>query len=128
MKEKITRIMFRFYETQDADLIAWYRSLPPRKKGEIIKDVLRRELPLTEKKETPQLDAGNLLADIRQIVDASIAGALEEYALPTEKKVAEKEEEDTEANNLLDALVQSSRIELEDDAPEPRQEGWGNSW
>ena len=127
MKEKNIRIMFRFYETQDADLIAWYDDLPSGKKGEKIKSVLRRELPLTEEKEAPSLDAGNLLADIRQIVDLSIKDALEEYALPTEKK-ATAIEEDTEANDLLDTLINNNRIELEGDSPGPKNTGWGDSW
>jgi hypothetical protein len=126
MKSKYRKITIRFSYERDADLLTWYDSLRGRK-GEEIRNVLRRQLSLTEKKEAPQLDAGNLLADIRQIVDVAITGALEEYALPTEKKVAEKEE-DSEASNLLDALVQSSRIELEDDVPKPKKEGWGDSW
>jgi hypothetical protein len=127
MEDEITRVMLRFYKSKDADLIAWYDDLPPRKKGEIIKDVLRRQLSLTKKKETPQLDASNLLADIRQIVDVAIKSALEEYALPSEKKATDTKE-DTEADDLLNALVSNSKIELEDDAPEPKKTGWGDSW
>ena len=123
MSRKIT---IRLSHEDDADLLAWYDDIRG-KKGEKIKDVLRRELPLTEKKETPQLDVGNLLSDIRQIVDSAITGALEEYALPTEKEATDIKE-DAEAENLLDALIGSSRIDLEDDAPEPKHEGWGTSW
>ncbi|MBT7191786.1 MAG: hypothetical protein HN736_15120 [Anaerolineae bacterium] len=126
MKSKTRKITIRFSIEEDACFLAWYDSLRGRK-GEKIKDVLRRELSLTDKEEAPQLYASNLLADIRQIVDAAITSALEEYALPSEKKATEIEE-DTEAENLLDALVQNSRVELEDDAPKPKQEGWGNSW
>ena len=126
MKSKTRKITIRFSCEQDADLLAWYDNLRGRK-GEKIKDVLRRELPLTEKKETPQLDVGNLLSDIRQIVDSAITGALEEYALPTEKEATDIKE-DAEAENLLNALIESSRIDLEDDAPEPKHEGWGASW
>ena len=126
MKPKTRKITIRFSIEEDADLLIWYDSLRG-KKGEEIKDVLRRELSLTEKKESHQLDAGNLLADIRQIVDAAVTGALEEYALPIEKEATDIKE-DAEAENLLDALVQSSRIELVDDAPKPKKEGWGDSW
>jgi len=126
MKSKTRKITIRFSIEEDADLLTWYDSLRGRK-GEKIKDVLRRELSLTEKKESHQLDAGNLLANIRQIVDLALKSALEEYALPTEKKATDFKE-DTEAENLLDALVQNSRVELEDDAPKPKQEGWGASW
>lgn len=127
MNSKYRKITIRFSIEEDADLLAWYDNLNSGKKGEIIKDVLRRQLSMSDKKEAPQLNASKLLADIRQIVDASIVGALEEYALPVEKKVAEKEE-DTEAENLLDALIGSSRIDLEDDAPDPKNTGWGDSW
>ena len=128
MKSKTRKITIRFSVEEDTDLLAWYDSLRGRK-GEKIKDVLRQKLSLTEKEETSQhqLDAGSLLADIRQIVDAAITGAFEEYALPSEKKT-QAVEEDTEAENLLDALINNSRIELEDDAPEPEHEGWGNNW
>ncbi|MGP8330134.1 MAG: hypothetical protein ACT6FF_07440 [Methanosarcinaceae archaeon] len=126
MNSKYRKITIRFSLEEDAGFLAWYDNLRGRK-GEQIRSVLRRELSLTEKKEAHQLDASNLLSDIRQIVDAAITGAFEEYALPAEKKVTEKEE-DSEAENLLDALIGSSRIDLEDDAPEPKQEGWGASW
>ena len=126
MNSKYRKITIRFSVEKDADFLAWYDNLRGRK-GEEIKNVLRRQLSLTEKQESPQLDVGNLLADIRQIVDTAVTGALEEYALPSEKKATEIKE-DVEAENLLDALVQSSRIELEDDTPKPKVEGWGDSW
>ena len=126
MNSKYRKITIRFSLEEDADFLTWYDNLRGRK-GEQIRSVLRRQLSLTEKKEAPQLDASNLLANIRQIVDLALKSALEEYALPTEKKATDMEE-DTEANDLLDALVQSSRVELEDDAPKPKQEGWGASW
>ncbi|MBT3313327.1 MAG: hypothetical protein HN390_01815 [Anaerolineae bacterium] len=126
MKPKTRKITIRFSAEEDADLLAWYDNLRG-KKGEEIKNILRRQLSLTEKKEAPQLDASNLLADIRQIVDISIKGALEEYAIPSEKKATEIEE-DTEANDLLDMLINNNRVELENDASEPKNAGWGDSW
>ena len=126
MKSKTRKITIRFSAEEDADLLAWYDNLQG-KKGEEIKDVLRRQLSLTEEQEAPQLDASNFLANIRQIVNISIKGALEEYALPSEKK-AMAIEEDTEADDLLDTLINNSCVELESDAPEPKNTGWGDNW
>ena len=60
-------------------------------------------------------------------MEVAIQSALEEYALPTEKKAIEAEE-DAEAENLLDALIQGSKIELEDEKPQSKNTGWGDSW
>ena len=115
MKGQILRVMIRLYESEDADLIAWYRKLPDRKRGEIIKNMLRNALSQPDEEEAPQLDGSNLLPEIREVVEVAIRSALEEYALPTEKKTIEAKE-DAEAESLLDALIQGSKIEL-DSAP-----------
>ena len=127
MKGQISRVMIRLYEPEDADLIAWYKKLPDRRRGEIIKNTLRHVLSQPDEKESSQIDGSNLLPEIREIVELTIRGALEEYALPTEKKAIEAEE-DVEAENLLNALIQGSKIELEDEKPRSKNTGWGDSW
>ena len=117
MANNTRKITIRFHPDQDADLLSWYDTLRGEK-GRSIKQALRRALLPDDPQNAPQLDAGNLLAEVREVVEIAIQSALEEYALPAEKKAIETEE-DVEAENLLNALIQGSKIEL-DSAPEKR--------
>jgi len=72
------KITLRLYPGPDDELIVWLNglNLPYGKKGEAIKDALRRGLGQSATTNPATLDAGSLLADIRQVIEASIQTSL----------------------------------------------------
>jgi hypothetical protein len=67
------KITLRFYPGTDDELIAWLSelNLPYGKKGEAIKAAMRRGLDQADR-----LDAGSLLADIRQTIETTLQKSL----------------------------------------------------
>lgn len=72
------KITLRFYPGTDDELIAWLSdlNLPYGKKGEAIKAAMRRGLEPASKVTPDPLDAGSLLADIRQTIETTIQNSL----------------------------------------------------
>ncbi len=72
------KITLRFYPGTDDELIAWLNELdlPYGKKGEAIKAAMRCGLKQTSRVTPDPLDAGTLLADIRQIIETTIQNSL----------------------------------------------------
>ena len=72
------KITLRLYPGPDDELIVWLNglNLPYGKKGEAIKDALRRGLGQSATTNPAALDAGSLLADLRQVIEASIQTSL----------------------------------------------------
>ena len=79
---KDLKITLRFYPGADDELIAWLNGLHLSygKKGAAIKDVLRKGLSPTITNQPVRLDAGNLLADIRQVVEVAIQASLVSFS------------------------------------------------
>lgn len=70
---KPLKLTIRFYPGQDDDLIDWLGDMQTSygKKGEAIKDALRRGLGTTGGgSSTPTIDMGSLLADIRLVFES----------------------------------------------------------
>ncbi len=121
-KEK--KLTLRLRPGEDDDLLIWLDELrlPHGKKGETIKDTLRRGLRSAETPSVTKLDAGNLLADIRQVVEATLVSALANISLEASSPM-ESAEEDEKIGVCLDQLGESLLFELDDD----RDEGWGKT-
>jgi hypothetical protein len=102
---KYLKLTTRFYPGQDDDLIAWLEDMHASygKKGETVKDVLRKGLGAGSSNSAIQLDTGSLLADIRQVVESALAS----HALqPTVQ---------TEAESQDDALAEEQLSRLDHD-------------
>jgi hypothetical protein len=72
------KITLRFYPGTDDELIAWLSELdlPYGKKGEAIKAAMRRGLDQAVRVSPDPLDAGSLLADIRQTIETTLQKSL----------------------------------------------------
>ena len=73
---KPLKLTIRFYPGQDDDLISWLGDMQISygKKGEAIKDTLRRGLGTTSgDSSSPPIDTGSLLADIRLMFESALA-------------------------------------------------------
>jgi hypothetical protein len=75
---KELKITLRFYPGTDDELIAWLSelNLSYGKKGEAIKAAMRRGLEQTSGVTPDFLDAGSLLADIRQTIETTLQKSL----------------------------------------------------
>lgn len=120
MKQRLPTVYL--YPEQDEDLVQWLAQLdtqPGVNRSQAIKEALRRGLGLPTSAPLPSpsgpvrgglavsasLDAGDLLVDIRQIVEAAVESALGRHALPGVSPVREQSPDEaalTEA--LLDQL------------------------
>ena len=118
---KYLKLTIRFYPGQDDDLIAWLEEMRASygKKGETVKGTLRKGLGATESRSAVQLDTGSLLADIRQVMESTLASYAFQPAAQAEAKV---QEEDVAEERL-------SRLDLalSLDPPEPPTKIWGES-
>jgi len=72
---KYLKLTIRFYPGQDDDLIAWLEEMRASygKKGETVKGTLRKGLGAVDSASAVALDHGSLLADIRQVMESSLA-------------------------------------------------------
>jgi hypothetical protein len=73
---KPLKLTIRFHPGQDDDLIDWLGDMQTAygKKGEAIKDALRRGLGTTSGgSSAPPIDTGSLLADIRLMFESALA-------------------------------------------------------
>ncbi len=118
------KLTLRLRSGADDDLIAWLDDLrlPHGKKGEAIKNILRRGLESGEDPPTSKLDAGSLLVDIRQVVEATVTTALANISL-TANTLATDSEEDEYANNCLDQLGEELLFDLDDE----EETSWGKT-
>jgi hypothetical protein len=116
---KYLKLTIRFYPGQDDDLIAWLEEMRASygKKGETVKDVLRKGLGTTGSSSAMPLDTGSLLADIRQMMESSLAS----YAFQPAAHVDAKVQDDDLAEERLSRLD----LGLSLDPPEPLPKKWG---
>ena len=82
------KLTIRFYPGQDDDLIAWLEEMRASygKKGETVKDVLRKGLGAIGDSSIVPLDTGSLLADIRQVMESTLASFTFQPASQAEAK------------------------------------------
>jgi|GEM_PF-1893479 len=115
---KYLKLTIRFYPGQDDDLIAWLEEMRASygKKGETVKDVLRKGLGAVDSKSAIPLDTGSLLADIRQVIESSLAS----YAFQPAVQEAEKSKDDEIAEERLSRLD----LDLSLDLPKPQIKTW----
>ncbi len=118
------KITLRLRPGEDDDLLAWVDGLrlPHGKKGEEIKDTLRRGIGSEEAAPAAQLDAGNLLADIRQVLEATLSTQLANLSLRANAPVSDTED-DEYANACLDQLGDALLFDVDDED----EQGWGNA-
>lgn len=115
---KHLKLSIRFYPGQDDDLIAWLEEMRVSygKKGETVKEVLRKGLGATGSGPEVQLDAGSLLADIRQVIESSFAS----YAFQPTVQTEAKSRDDEIAEERLSRLD----LDLSLDPPSPQPKTW----
>ena len=118
---KYLKLTIRFYPGQDDDLIAWLEEMRASygKKGETVKGTLRKGLGVTESSSAVALDCSGLLADIRQVMESTLASYAFQPAAQAEAKV---QEEDVAEERL-------SRLDLalSLDPPNPQPKAWGET-
>jgi hypothetical protein len=116
---KPLKLTIRFYPAQDDDLIAWLGDMQTSygKKGEAIKDALRRGLGTTSGGSSAPIDTGSLLADIRQVLESVLASHMLQPA--AQRGVEGGEAQLTEERLAL--LDQSLSL---DPPPPPLPPGW----
>ncbi len=116
---KYLKLTIRFYPGQDDDLIAWLEEMRASygKKGETVKGTLRKGLGTADSGSAVQLDTGSLLADIRQMMESTLASHAFQPAVQAEAK---SQEEDAAEERL-------SRLDLalSLDPPKPQPKTWG---
>ena len=121
--QKETKITIRLKSGEDDELIAWLEAIDSSygKKGPVIKAALLRGIGNPGAAPAAQLDAGNLLADIRQVLEATLSTQLANLSLRANAPVSDAEE-DEYANACLDQLGDALLfdVDAEDD------QGWGN--
>jgi hypothetical protein len=112
------KLTIRFYRGQDDDLIAWLEEMRASygKKGETVKDILRKGLGATGSGSAVPLDTGSLLADFRQVMESTLASFAFQPTVQTETKP----QEDALAEEQLSLLD----LDLLLDAPTPLPEKW----
>lgn len=113
------KLTIRFYPGQDDDLIAWLEDMRASygKKGETVKDVLRKGLGAADSGSAVSLDTGSLLADIRQVIESSLAS----FAFQPAVQAEAKSQEDDAAEERLSRLD----LDLALDPPNPQIKTWG---
>ncbi len=99
------KITLRLNHVKDSDLIIWLDELqlPYGKKGEAIKNALRRGIRSDEVPPAAQLDTSDFLAEIRQVVEATMTTTLATISIAANTPSAEGEE-DEYAKDCLDQL------------------------
>ncbi len=102
MKQEL-KITIRLYPGLDDDLIVWLNSLSFQK-GEIIKTALRRGQGQPAASTSATLDDGSLLADIRQVVEATLQASL--ASLSVNLPAANQTEQTDQAEERLARLDQ----------------------
>lgn len=113
--DKDLKVTIRLRYGLDDDLIAWLGNLRViyGQKGEIIKGALRRGLQTPAPPDNAHVETGNLLAEIRQVVEASIQSSLASLAYDTRN--VSTESNDTLAEERLSRLEKDLMIETDDD-------------
>jgi hypothetical protein len=116
-KEK--KLTLRLRPGEDDDLIAWAESLQLSygKKGVAIKNALRRGIRSDEAPPAAQLDTSNLLAEIRQVVEATMTTTLATISIAANTPSAEGEE-DEYAKDCLDQLGSELLFDLDEEDDE----------
>lgn len=114
------KLTIRFYPGQDDDLIAWLEEMRVLygKKGETVKDVLRKGLGATGSGSAVPLDTGNLLAEIRQVVEATFASFAFQPAM--------KEEAKPQDDDLVEERLSRLDLGFSLDPPTPQKKAWGD--
>ena len=115
------KLTIRFYPGRDDDLIAWLEEMRTSygKKGETVKDVLRKGLGATGGGSAVPLDTGNLLAEIRQVVEATFAS----FAFQPAKQLEAKPQDE----DLVEERLSRLDLGFSLDPPTPQKKGWGES-
>jgi len=118
---KQLKLTIRFYPGQDDDLIAWLEEMRASygKKGETVKGTLRKGLGAADSASAVALDHGSLLADIRQVMESSLAS----YAFQPAVQVEANPQEEDIAEERLSRLD----LALSLDPPKPPQKAWGEA-
>ena len=121
--QKETKITIRLKSGEDDELIAWLKAIDSSygKKGPEIKAALRRGIGNPGAAPAAQLDAGNLLADIRQVLEATLSTQLANLSLRANAPGLDTEE-DEYANACLDQLGDALLFDVDDED----DQGWGN--
>jgi hypothetical protein len=90
---KYLKLTIRFYPGQDDDLIAWLEEMRASygKKGETVKRTLRKGLGATESHSAVALDSSSLLADIRQVMESTLASYAFQPAVRADANVQEED-------------------------------------
>ena len=116
---KYLKLTIRFYPGQDDDLIAWLEEMRASygKKGETVKGTLRKGLGAADNGSAVQLDTGSLLADIRQMMESTLAS----YAFQPAVQAEAKPQEEDAAEERLSRLD----LALSLDPPNPQPKAWG---
>lgn len=116
---KYLKLTIRFYSGQDDDLIAWLEEMSASygKKGETVKGILRKGLGAADSGSAVQLDTGSLLADIRQVMESTLAS----YAFQPAVQAEAKPQEEDAAEERLSRLD----LALSLDPPKPQPKTWG---
>lgn len=119
---KDKKITLRLKPGEDDDLLAWLEAIDSTygKKGAAIKATLRRGIDTPDATSAAQPDAGNLLADIRQVVEATLSTQLANLSLIANTPVVTAEE-DEYANACLDQLGDALIFDVDDEG----EAGWG---
>ena len=115
---KYLKLTIRFYSGQDDDLIAWLDDMRVSygKKGETVKDVLRKGLGGTGSVSAVPLDTGTLLADIRQVMESVLAS----HAIQPTVRTEAKAQDDALAEERLSRLD----LDLALNPPNPMANTW----
>lgn len=115
---KYLKLTIRFYSGQDDDLIAWLEQMSASygKKGETVKGILRKGLGAADSGSAVALNTDSLLADIRQVMESTLAS----YAFQPAVQVEAKPQEEAAEERL-------SRLDLalSLDPPKPQPKTWG---
>lgn len=115
---KYLKLTIRFYSGQDDDLIAWLEEMSASygKKGETVKGTLRKGLGAADSGSAVALNTDSLLADIRQVMESTLAS----YAFQPAVQVEAKPQEEAAEERL-------SRLDLalSLDPPKPQPKTWG---
>jgi len=117
------KLTLRLRPGVDDDLLEWVNNLrlPHGRKGAAIKAALRRGIGTPDATSAAQPDAGNLLADIRQVVEATLSTQLANLSLIANTPVVTAEE-DEYANACLDQLGDALIFDVDDEG----EAGWGS--